>query len=194
MSSDSSSVAGKATNGARTILGVSGLVALIAGILVLVWPGHTATLLVWILAIYAVVAGLVYLGIGIFSKTMGGWKRVGHIVLGVLYVIAGIIAFVNTQQTKIWLAVFIAIFVGIMWIIEGIVTLTNLGASPSRGWSIFFGILSIVAGIILLSSPLWGALILAVFVWLYVGISLVVLGIVQIVRAFRFSIPEAETL
>lgn len=188
MTPDSSSIAGKATNGARTILGVSGLVALIAGIFVLVWPGHAATLLVWILAIYAIVAGLVYVGVGVFSKAMGGWKRVGHIVLGVLYIIAGIIAFANTLQTKIWLAVFIAIFVGIMWIIEGVVTLTNLGASASRGWSIFFGILSIIAGIILLSSPLWAALFLAVFVWLYVGISLVVLGIVQIVRAFRFSI------
>lgn len=191
MSTESSSVANSAANGVRLVLGLSGLVALIVGILVLVWPGHVATALIWILALYAIVGGLVYIGMGLFARAMGGWKRIGHIILGVLYVIAGILAFANTGQTKLWLAVFIAIFVGIMWIIEGVVTLTNLGASPSKGWSIFFGALSILAGIVLLSSPLWGALILAVFIWLYVGISLVVLGIVQIVRAFRFTLADA---
>lgn len=191
MSSETSSAARRATNGVRTVLGLSGLVALIVGILVLIWPGHVVRALIWILALYAIVGGLVYVGMGVFAKTMGGWKRVGHIVLGVLYVIAGVIAMANTAQTAAWLAVFIAVFIGIMWVVEGAVTLSNLGASSSRGWSLFFGILSIVAGVVLLISPLWAALFLAFFIWLYVGVSLVVLGVVQIVRAFRFKTVDA---
>jgi hypothetical protein len=35
----------------------------------------------------------VYAGLGIFSKQSGVWSRIGHIVLGVLFVIGGIIAF-----------------------------------------------------------------------------------------------------
>ena len=56
------------------------------------------------------------------------------------------------------------------------------GDSPSKGWAIFFGILSIIAGIVLLFSPLY-----IVVLWWILGISLIVLGIIQIVRAFTFG-------
>jgi uncharacterized membrane protein HdeD (DUF308 family) len=171
-----------AVNGIRTALGLSGAIALIVGILILVWPGRTAIVLTAIIAVYAIVGGLVYAGLGIFSKTMGGWARVGHIVLGVIYVIAGIVAFFNLGMTTAWLALFLGILVGIMWIVEGVVALTTLSGTASKGWTIFFAILSIVAGIILLLSPFYIAIL-----WLLLGISLIVLGIIQIVRAFSFK-------
>ena len=175
-----------AVNGVRTAFGVGGIIALIVGILILVWPGHTAAVITAIIAIYAIVGGLVYAGLGIFSKSMGGWARVGHIILGILFIIAGIIAFANLGATTAWLAVFLGILVGIMWIVEGVVALTTLGAAASKGWSVFFAIISIIAGIVLLFSPLWGALVL----WWLLGISLVVLGIVQIIRAFTFKASD----
>lgn len=183
MSTDSPSAVGTAVNGIRTALGLSGLIALIVGILVLAWPAKTAMVVTAIIAVYAIVGGLVYLGMGIFSKTMGGWARVGHIVLGVVYIIAGVVAFANLSHTALWLAVFLGILVGIMWIVEGVVSLTTLGTAASKGWTIFFALLSIVAGVVLLFSPLWGAVVL----WWLLGISLVVLGVLQIVRAFTFS-------
>jgi uncharacterized membrane protein HdeD (DUF308 family) len=172
-----------AVNGIRTALGIGGVLAVIVGILVLVWPGKTAAVVTAIIAIYAIAAGLVYAGLGIFSKTKGGWARVGHIVLGILFIIAGIVALLNLGQATAWLALFLGILVGIMWIVEGVVALTTLGGSSSKGWSIFFAILSIVAGVILLFSPIWGAVVL----WWLIGISLVVLGILQIIRAFTFK-------
>jgi len=172
-----------AVNGIRTAFGVGGVIALIVGILILVWPAKTAVVVTAIIAIYAVAGGLVYAGLGIFSKSMGGWARVGHIVLGLLFIVAGIIAFFNLGATTAWLAVFLGILVGIMWIVEGIVALTTLGSSSSKAWSVFFAIISIIAGVVLLFSPLWGAVVL----WWLLGISLVVLGIVQIVRAFTFK-------
>ncbi len=186
MSTDTSPAAKSAVNGIRTFLGLSGLVALIVGILILVWPGKTAVVVAAIIAIYAIVGGLVYLGLGIFSKTMGGWARIGHIVLGLIYVVAGVIAFTNLAHTAVWLAVFLGILVGVMWIVEGVVSLTTLGGAASKGLTIFFAILSIIAGVILLMSPLWGAVVL----WWLLGISLVVLGILQIVRAFTFSAKD----
>lgn len=172
-----------AVNGIRTALGVGGVLALIVGVLILVWPGKTAMVVAAIIAIYAIAAGLVYAGLGIFSKDKGGWSRVGHIVLGVLFIIAGIVAFMNLAQTTAWLAVFIGILVGIMWIVEGVVALSTLGDSASKGWSIFFAIISIIAGIVLMFSPLWGAVVL----WWLLGISLIVLGIINVVRAFTFG-------
>ncbi|HEY9306900.1 MAG TPA: DUF308 domain-containing protein [Microbacterium sp.] len=172
-----------AVNGIRTALGVGGVLALIVGVLILVWPGKTAAVVTVIIAIYAIAAGLVYAGLGIFSKTKGGWARVGHIALGILFIIAGVVALFNIGQTTAWLALFLGILIGIMWIVEGIVALSTLGDAASKGWSIFFAILSIVAGIIVLFSPIWGVIVL----WWILGISLIVLGIINIVRAFTFK-------
>lgn len=182
MSSDTQSGAAAgsvATNSIRTALGVGGLVALVVGILILVWP---VTVIAVAVGIYAIVAGVVYIGIGLFSRARGGWSRVGHIVLGVLFVIAGILVFVHPGVAAASLTIFIGVLVGILWIIEGVVSLSTLGATASRGWTVFFAVISIIAGIVVLTSPLIGGLLL----WLVLGVSLVVLGIVQIVRAITY--------
>jgi uncharacterized membrane protein HdeD (DUF308 family) len=170
-------------NGIRTAFGVGGVLLIILGILILVWPGKTAVVVTAIFAIYAIAAGLVYAGLGIFSKGKGGWSRIGHIVLGILFVVAGVVAFANLGVTTAWFATFVGILVGIMWVMEGVVSLSTLGDSGSKAWTIFFAIISILAGITLLFSPLWGAVVL----WWIFGISAVVLGVLQIVRAFTFG-------
>jgi uncharacterized membrane protein HdeD (DUF308 family) len=170
-------------NGIRTTLGLAGILTLIAGILILVWPGQTAAVVTWILAIYVVAAGLVYAGLGIFSKTKGGWARIGHIVLGLLFVAAGIVAFANLTATTVWLAIFVSVFIGIGWIVEGIVSLSTLGDSSSKVWTVIFAIVSIIAGGYLLLSPLWGAVVL----WWLLGIMLIAMGVLNVVRAFTFG-------
>jgi uncharacterized membrane protein HdeD (DUF308 family) len=170
-------------NGIRTTLGLAGILTLLAGILILVWPGQTAAVVTWILAIYVVAAGLVYAGLGIFSKTKGGWARIGHIVLGLLFVVAGIVAFANLTATTLWLAIFVSVFIGVGWIVEGIVSLSTLGDSASKIWTIIFAIISIIAGGYLLFSPLWGAVVL----WWLLGIMLIAMGVLNIVRAFTFG-------
>ena len=172
-----------ATNGIRTALGLGGALSVILGIVILVWPGKTAMVVTAIIAIYAIVAGLVYAGMGIFATGKGGWSRVGHVLLGVLYVVAGIVAVSNLGLAALSLAVFLGILVGIMWVIEGVVALSTLDLAPSRGWTIFYAIISIIAGVTLLFSPLWGAVVL----WWLIGISAVVMGIIQIGRAFSFG-------
>ncbi len=172
-----------AVNGIRTALGIGGVLSVIVGILILAWPEKTAMVVTAIIAIYAIAAGLVYAGLGIFSKTKGGWSRVGHIALGIVFIIAGIVAFLNLGAATAWLAVFLGILVGILWIIEGVVALSTLGEASSKGWTVFFAIVSVIAGVVLLFSPLWGAAVL----WWLLGIALIVLGIIQIVRAFTFG-------
>jgi uncharacterized membrane protein HdeD (DUF308 family) len=182
MSSDSAAEK-SAINGIRTALGIGGVLAVIAGLFIIFQPANAAFLVTIVIAIYAIAAGLVYAGLGVFSRQKGGWARVGHIALGILFIIAGIIALVNLQQTTAWLAIFIAILVGIMWIVEGIVALSTLGDARSKVWSIIFAIISIVAGIYLLFNALIGAAVL----WWLLGIALVVLGIINIVRAFTYK-------
>lgn len=179
---DSSNLSKSAINTVRTTLGITGAIALIVGIFITVWPEKTAIAFVYILAIYLIIAGIAYVGLGIFSKGISGGARALDIILGVLFVIGGVLALVNAPQAATVLAVFLGILIGILWIVEGVVALVQSGDSPSKGWTIFFGILSIVAGIVLLFSPLY-----VVVLWWILGISLIVLGIIQIVRAFRFG-------
>jgi uncharacterized membrane protein HdeD (DUF308 family) len=51
---------------------------------------------------------------------------------------------------------------------------------PGRGWEIFFGIISVIAGVVVLAYPFDSIVTLA---WV-VGIWLIVLGVFEMVSAF----------
>lgn len=170
-------------NGVRTALGAAGLVSLVVGVLILAWPVKTAVVVAGIIAVYAAIAGLVNLSIGFFTRKVGGWRRTGYLALGAAFLVVAALALTNLGTAAAGLATLLGVLVGIAWIIEGIVGLTLIRDASSKVWTVIFAIVSIVAGIALLTSPLWGTALL----WLLLGISLVVLGLVQIVRALRFG-------
>jgi uncharacterized membrane protein HdeD (DUF308 family) len=172
----------------RVALAVSGVIALIAGLVLLIWPVKSAVIVTAIFATYLIIAGLVYIGLGIFSGAKGGWSRVGHIVLGLVYIVAGVIAYANLGAAAATLAFVVVIFIGISWIVDGVVSLSLLGRDGSRVWTLLYALLSIIAGVVVLFSPIIAGLAF----WLLLGISLVALGIVQIVRAITLG-KDAKT-
>lgn len=175
------------TDGLRVMFGVGGLIALLIGVFISLNPLQTAQaftiVLAALLAVYMIVAGVVYLGSAIFSQTMKGWPRIGNIVLGLLYLVAAGILFANLSATATVLLVFLAVLIGIMWIIEGVVALATLKGSGHPVLTIVFAVLSIVAGGVMIFSSALGIAVIAVMI----GISLIVLGAVQIVRAFTIK-------
>lgn len=180
---DSAELTKSAVNTIRVTLGITGVLALIAGIFITFWPKDSAIVLTVMIGIYFLIAGLAYVGLGIFSKGLSGGARALDIILGILFVIGGVLMLSNPSESAVVLGIFLGVLVGILWIVEGAVALAQAGSSASKGWAIFFGILSIIAGIVLLFSPLWGSIILF---WV-TGVALIVLGIIQIVRAFTFG-------
>lgn len=173
----------------RASLAVSGVIMLVLGLFILIWPGKTAMFFAGIIAVYLIVQGLIYVGTGVFSKSDGGWSRLGHVVLGVLYVAGGILAFVNLFAFTATLVLFIGIMLGITWIIDGVVALSLLNHGSSRVWTVIYAVISIIAGVTLLFSPFY----VAVFWWL-AGIALSVLGILQIVRAITLRKDAAALI
>jgi uncharacterized membrane protein HdeD (DUF308 family) len=173
----------KAVSWVRILLGVGGAISLIVGLLILIWPDHTGMAVAAFIAVWAIVGGLVYAGVGVFSKSKGGWARTGHLILGVLYVAVGVIALLNLGAAAAFLALLLGIIVGAVWLVDGIMALSLLKSSANKGWTVFYAVVSIIAGIVLLFSPLAGGVLL----WWLFGITLVVMGIIQIVRALRFS-------
>lgn len=168
---------------ARSILAFTGAVALILGILILVWPAATGHVVTWIIIAYGLLAGVAYLVGGFMSTNRSGWSRAGSIIVGIIFIIAAIVLLGNLSASTVAFAVILGIVVGISWIVEGIFALMTLRGARSAGWNLFYGILSIIAGIILVTTPFWGAVTL----WWLFGISLVILGVVQLVRAFQIG-------
>jgi len=178
--------------GARLAVAIAGIVAIALGICILVWPGRTAVVVTALVAGYAIVTGVVYAVTGIFSKGLGAGGRIGHVLLGLLFIVAGAFAFSQLQTSAAFLALFVTVMLGAMWIIEGFVSLFTLGRGGSGFATVVFAVLSIVAGFVLVLSPLWSA----VFLWWFAGIALIVLGVLNVGRAIigRRATPAAPAV
>lgn len=183
LSLDASDMTRPAINGIRAVLGVSGAVAVILGVVLLFWPAKTIAVLAVFLGIYFVIAGIMRLGVGIFARGIGGGIRTLNIILGILLVIAGVVALKNVSTAATVLVIFALAFIGVGWIIEGVMALVESGRAASSGWAIAYGILSIIAGLVVLFLPASSA----VFLIIFAAVALIVLGVIGIVRAFTFG-------
>lgn len=165
----------------RSVLTIGGLAALILGIVILLWPTKSIQVVVALIAIYAIIVGIVYLAVALTSSVKSGWSRIGNGLLGLLYIIAGIVFFANLGSAAATLMTVLGIILGIMWIAEGVMAFTTLPRATTQGWSIFYGIVTIIAGIVVLTSPFWAMAAL----WWMLGVSLVVMGALQLARSFK---------
>jgi len=111
---------------------------------------------------------------------------------GIAAVLLGILLFTNTAAI---LSVII-IFLGIYWVVDGIITLiASLKGKNEHsiwGWGIFAGIISILAGLAVLSQPVLTALFTASFIVSLVGIMILISGVSSIVTGFRLRKTSDE--
>jgi uncharacterized membrane protein HdeD (DUF308 family) len=156
-----------------------GIITVIAGIVVLAWPGPTLIVIAILFGIELVVLGI-FRFVAAFGPDMTAGTRILYALLGVLSLIIGLYALRHVLITLLALA----LLLGIFWVVNGAVELfaaLSQSGAPHRGWMIFMGILSIVAGIILLAYPAISLLVLYVIV----SIWLLVFGFMQISIAFQ---------
>lgn len=157
-----------------------GVLTLIAGIAVLAWPGETLLVLAVLFGVQLIVSGIFRFVAALASDDLTGGTRVLLALLGVLSIIIGLWAVRHVVLTLLALTVFLGIF----WIVNGVIdvfTALSHRGMPDRGWSVVMGILSAIAGIIVLAFPGLTLLGLAVIL----GIWLLVFGIMEIFGAFR---------
>ena len=162
----------------RTGMAVTGVLSIVLGALVLFWPEATLDVVAFLFGLYFLVAGAVRVVVGLITPLSGG-LRVLNILMGVLLFIVGVAAIRNPLAS---LAV-LGLIIGIAWIVEGIMSLTEVESGGSRWYAIIYGIISIIAGVVVLFLPVGSLAALVIFG----GIFLVVLGIVGVVRAFAFG-------
>ncbi|WP_333619672.1 HdeD family acid-resistance protein [Dietzia sp.] len=159
-----------------TALLALGIVALVVGLVMLVWPGHTTLVLAFLFGIYLVVSGLAQISFGIVVH-FGMAGKALTILGGVISLVAGILALVSHPSALFLLGAFI----GISWLFAGFTRLGLLPAadSPGRGLAIVSGVLWLLGGIVLIVSPGLGLVTLAIVS----GALLLVTGIIVIAQA-----------
>ena len=156
-----------------------GILTLAAGIAVAVWPTVTLIVVAVLFGIQLIVFGIFRFVSALIIHGIGVGTRILLAILGVLSLIVGLWAIRHLGLT---LAV-LAVFLGIYWIVNGTIELFTAfePAMPNRGWTAAMGVLSIIAGLVVLAYPGISLVTLAVFL----GIWLVVFGVMEIASAFR---------
>ncbi len=162
-----------------TSLIVRGLLAVAVGIVALAWPGITVLALVILFAIYAFIAAGME-AVKAFSSERAG-PVMGHLLLGLVDVGAGVIALAWPGPT----ALVLVLLVGAWAMVAGLVEIyAGFEVGESAGTrALFFvsGLISIAFGIVLFARPGVGAVTLA----LLFGLFNLVYGFWALMRGHR---------
>lgn len=162
------------------IIALQGVAAIVFGVLALVWPGITLLALVFLFGAYAIVDGVLALARG-FRRGSGGGPDWWRVVVGLVGIGAGVIAFAAPGITAIALLLVIAAWAIVSGVVE-LIAAYQLRDVIRREWLLALdGVLSIIFGVILVASPSAGALAV---VWL-IGAFAIASGVVLLVLAFR---------
>jgi uncharacterized membrane protein HdeD (DUF308 family) len=164
----------------KSVLGL-GLTTLTLGVVVLVWPGKSVVAAAALFGVYLLASGIAQ-AIAAFTVKVPASSRVLLFVSGALSVALGVYAFHDFNNgAAVWV---LATWIGVGFIFQGVaetVLAINHKELPERGWHIFAGVLSLLAGIVVIALPITSIVVLAIVA----GVWLVVIGTTQIVWALK---------
>ena len=144
------------------LLGIRGLLAVIFGVLVLVWPGITILALAIVFAAYVFVDGIGLIVSGVDAR---GGRRWWYVLAGVVGVTAGVAAAVWPGVTVLVLVVWAGAWAVVTGVLE--IAAAVRGEGSGRWLMALAGVLSVLAGLLILIWPEIGALALATVLGIY---------------------------
>lgn len=160
---------------------IGGLLTVVIGAWLAFWPASAITAFGWLVAIQFIIAGAAFL----LGRSLTG-ENLGQVLLGVLLgalgIFVGLVALRNPTET----VVVLTFLIGAGWFISGVVETVDAAfdrGGRARGWRAIAGLLSAVAGLVLLFYPVSSAVTLAVFT----GVVMLVLGIARVIGAFQIK-------
>ena len=160
-----------------TSLITRGVLAVILGIIALVWPGVTILALVLLFAVYAF-TDAAFEG----ARAFGGqraWPVLGHLLLALIDLAAGVIAVVWPAPTALALTLIVGIWAMAAGVFEITVAFLRGETAGTRAMFIVTGLLSAAFGATVVDRPALGALTIALLFGLFsiaTGITAIVQG------------------
>jgi uncharacterized membrane protein HdeD (DUF308 family) len=158
-----------------------GVLTVILGAAVLGWPGQSIVAAGILFVVYLFASGIAQV-IAAFTSYTPAASRVLPFISGVLSIALGVFALRDFNDgAPVWL---LALWLGFGFIFQG-VTETVLAISfkelPERGWYIFLGVLTSIAGVVMLVWPISSIVVLSIIA----GVWLVVIGTTEMVWALN---------
>lgn len=160
---------------------VAGLLTIVLGAIVLAWPGPSILVAATLFGVYLLVSGLAELFMA-FTLPRSAATRVLLFISGALSLVLAIPSFRHIGDG--YAVLLLSLWIGIGFVFQGITGVAaGIGESalPGRGWYIVAGVISVLAGVVVLAWPFDSIAVLT----LAVGIWLVIIGVTQIIQAFQ---------
>ena len=171
------------------VLAIRGVLAIAFGVIALVWPGVTLLALALLFAAYALVDGVGMLAGGLGAERDRG-RRWTYVVAGVLGIVAGLLAALLPGLT----ALLLVILAGCWAVVTGVLEIAAAFRLRHLGTSAWLtglvGVVSVLAGVLILARPGVGALALATVL----GIYALVAGVGLLVAAWRTRRAEVVVI
>jgi uncharacterized membrane protein HdeD (DUF308 family) len=159
----------------------SGVLTVILGVLILAWPAISILVASVLFGVYLLVIGCVQIVLAFMLDDSAG-ERILMFITGAAALVLAVLSFRHFGQA--YAVLLLAIWIGIGFVLRGITetfSANNNRGQPGRGWQIFFGVITLIAGIVVLAAPFTSIVTLAIVV----GAWLIVIGLVEIVSALR---------
>ena len=154
---------------------VVGALTLILGLVVSFHPTGSLNVVAVLLGILMILSGIFHL-IRMFDSNEV--HRVWLGIAGLMFIVVGVVLIRHLDLSR----ALIGLVIGITWIVQGLTVLIGGMAGDvreGRAWWIVFGVVSVLAGIVVASTPASSVNVLAVLL----GIWFVVMGIFEIIGA-----------
>lgn len=145
-------------------------------------PGKSILVAAILLGAYLLVSGIAQVFFA-FSLHVSAGGRVLLFISGAAALILAILAFKNLGKDPEMAILLLAIWISVGFIFRGVATTVSAISEPDmpgRVWEIFMGLISLLAGIVVMASPLTSLVVLATVV----GIWLIVIGVFEIISSF----------
>lgn len=157
---------------------IRGLAAVIFGAVAMAWPTNSILALVIVYGAYVLVDGA-FSVVGAFSSHSG--ERWWQGLSGLFSVAAGVMAFIWPGLTALVLVMIIGVWSIVRGLLEIMAAIRLRKVIPNEWMLIAAGLISVLLGVVLIASPLVGALAL---IWA-VGMWAIAFGLLMIGLAFR---------
>jgi uncharacterized membrane protein HdeD (DUF308 family) len=165
---------------------VLGVLTLILGIIVSLHPSRSLNVVAILLGVLMILSGIFHL-IRVFTRDERHRAWAG--IAGLLFVVIGVVLIRHLHLTL----ALIGLVIGITWIVQGLTALLGGlagGAQEGTAWWIAFGVISVIAGIVVVAAPVTSLNVLAILL----GIWFIIMGIFEIIAGIllRQALRVAE--
>ena len=159
---------------------ITGIWALVAGSVAVVWPDATVWAMAILLGAYFVVGGAMLAATNIRDRASTQWRG-ARVVLGLVVAAAGALVWAWPGVT-VWA---LAALIAVTFIVSGVgdiaTSIVWRRVLPGWGWLFASGVIAVVAGLLVVTWP--GITVFALAI--VAGVSLISFGVIALVAATR---------